>query len=106
MRKKVKRDGITIDPEKVKAISKFTKLTNITELRSYMGLVNQFGDFSHEISKTAAPLRELLSKNKVYQWLQAHSEVFEATKKALSNPPTLMHFDPKNLQLYTPMHHD
>ena len=62
----VKRDGITIDPEKVKAVSKFPKPTNITELRSFMGLVNQFGDFSHEISKTEAPLRELLSNNKVY----------------------------------------
>ena len=33
------------DPAKIDTIAKFPKPTNITEMRSFVGLVNQLGDF-------------------------------------------------------------
>ena len=48
-------DGIAADSEKVLAITDFAKLANLTDLRSFMGLVNQLADFSPDISGAAAP---------------------------------------------------
>lgn len=51
--------GVSVDPEKLRAISDFPKPTNITELR--MGLVEQLAGFSTEVATAKAPLRPLLS---------------------------------------------
>ena len=53
-------NGYEADPAKVDAIQRFPTPTNLTELRSFFGLVNQLGDFSPEISAAAEPLRGLL----------------------------------------------
>ena len=55
----VKADGIELDPTKVKAISKFSAPTNLTELRSFMGLVNHMSGHSNEVSEAAQPLQPL-----------------------------------------------
>ncbi len=41
------------DPDKVTVIAEFTVPTNITELQSFLGLVNQLGNFVTEIVHTA-----------------------------------------------------
>ena len=41
----IQQGGIAVDPEKLKAISEFPRPTNITELRSFMGLVEQLAGF-------------------------------------------------------------
>ena len=44
-------EGISADPERVRAIADFPTPANITDLRSFMGLVNQLAEFSPEISE-------------------------------------------------------
>jgi hypothetical protein len=53
--------GVSVDPEKIRATSDFPKPTNITELRSFMGLVEQLAGFSTDVAATKEPLRPLLS---------------------------------------------
>ena len=91
----VTSEGIEDDPEKISAIEKFPKPSNISELRSFLGLVNQLSEFSHEISTKVTPLRGLLSQKNQYQWLSCHDTAFEETEKALKSPPVLGHYDPK-----------
>ena len=90
----VSADGITTDPNKLRAIAEFPTPSCLTELRSYMGLVNQFGDFTTEVSTTADPLRELLKYRNEFRWTEPHMAAFLETKKALVSAPTLAHFDP------------
>ena len=59
-----------------------------------MGLINQLGDFTTEVSTTADPLRELLKTNNEFLWTETHTTAFQATKKALVTAPTLAHYDP------------
>ena len=54
-------DGIAADPDQVRTIAKFATPANITDLRSFIGLVNQLAEFSPEISTAAHPLRPLMS---------------------------------------------
>jgi hypothetical protein len=90
---KISGDGVTADPDKVKAISDFPTPTNITDLRSFFGLVNQLGSFSQDVAARASPLRPLLSSKNIWQWLPDHDAAFQEVKKCLSSPPVLSHFD-------------
>ena len=57
----IDREGIRADPEKTSAILQMEAPTNVTELRRFLGMVNQLGKFSTRISELPQPLRELLS---------------------------------------------
>jgi hypothetical protein len=87
-------EGIAADPTKLNAIAKFPTPTNISELRSFMGLVNQLGSFSKEISELAEPLRPLLKKYNIFAWNANHDAAFTAVKAALVSPANLQPFDP------------
>ena len=86
--------GYTSDVRKTEAISKFPRPQNITDLRSFMGLANQFGPFSSDLAHRAQPLRDLLKPSSIWKWTAQHDAAFEAVKAALVAPPTLAFFDP------------
>ncbi len=86
--------GIQADPEKLKAITHYPKPTNITDLRSFLGLVEQLAGFSKDVAGAMQPLRPLLSKNSEFYWTADHDRAFDETKTLLSQPPVLTTFDP------------
>jgi hypothetical protein len=51
----IQHGGIAVDPEKLKAISEFPRPTNITELRSFMGLVEKLAGFSVDVATAIPP---------------------------------------------------
>ena len=55
------KDGVRADPEKTKAISEMAIPQSVSDLRRFLGMVNQLGKFSPQISELTKPLRELLS---------------------------------------------
>ena len=74
--------------------SQFPTPSCVTDLRSSMGLINQLGDFTAEISTAADPLREQLKPRNAFRWTETHTIAFQKTKKALVSAPTLAHYDP------------
>ena len=82
--------GVSTDPDKLKAIAEFPIPSCLTDLRSFMGLINQLGDFTTEVSTTADPLHELLTTTNEFLWTETHTTAFQATKKAL----VIAHYDP------------
>ena len=90
----VSSEGIEADSSKLKAINDFPKPTNISELRSFMGMANQLSNFSKEISAVAELLRDLLSTKNCFTWTQIHQSAFENIKSLLCEPSVLAHFDP------------
>ena len=91
----VGQDGIEADPDKLDAIKNFPTPSNLTDLRSFMGLVNQLGSFTKGISEAAGPLRDLMRPKNVFRWEASHQIAFEKIKLVLTSPPLLAHFDPK-----------
>ena len=71
---RISSSGIQADPKKVQAIRKFLEPKNITDLSSFMGLANQLGEYSSNISKEMEPLRALLSKKNIFKWTEAHTK--------------------------------
>jgi hypothetical protein len=90
----IQHGGVTVDPNKLQAISRFPRPNNITELRSFMGLVEQLAGFSADVAGAKGPLRPLLSSRNSYIWTADHEMAFEAVKSALLAPPILASFDP------------
>ena len=88
------REGFTADDAKVSAIAKFKAPSNVKELKSFLGLVNQLGEFSSQIAQLAEPMRNLLKKSYEWSWSEGHEEAFQAVKRELVKPPILAYYDP------------
>ena len=87
-------DGVSPDPDKTAAIRDFPAPTNLTELRSFLGLAQQLGHFAPDLSHMASRLRALLKKDVVFQWLPDHQKDFDGIKKVLCSPIVAKPFDP------------
>ena len=70
--------GIKVDPKKVKAIADWPMPTNLTELRSFLGLCSYYRRFVEGFAKHAAPLTDLLRKDRLFIW---NEEATTATEK-------------------------
>ncbi|XP_043212315.1 uncharacterized protein K02A2.6-like [Amphibalanus amphitrite] len=90
----ISKDGYTVDRRKLRAISDFPVPQNLTDLRSFMGLVNQLASFSTDTASAASPLRDLLRPQNHWCWTSVHQQAFEAVKATLVSPPVLAFFKP------------
>lgn len=62
---------------KIDALSKSSAPRDKTELRSIIGKLNFYSRFIPHYSTLLEPLRNLLTKNKDFQWKQYHQQAFE-----------------------------
>lgn len=88
-------DGIRPDPEKVEAIKCFPRPTNVSEMRSFLGLVNQLTHFIPDVSHICVLLRGLLKKDVAWVWLPSHEEAFINARELLCSPMLVFPFDPR-----------
>ena len=87
--------GIQADPDKTSAIREMKPPTNISELRRFMGMVNQLGKFSSNLADLTQPLRQLLSKKSTWMWGPAQDKSFSDIKIELSKPTILSLYNPQ-----------
>ena len=90
----ISRDGVSADPDKTKAILQMKPPTNITELRRFMGMVNQLGKFSPNVAHISQPLRELLSTKSAWVWGTSQDHAFSSVKTELTRPTVLALYNP------------
>ena len=86
--------GISPDPRKTAAILAMTPPSSVTELRRFMGMVNQMTKFSPNIAQISKPLRELLSTKNAWTWEAIQAESFTKLKEEISSPRVLALYDP------------
>ena len=86
--------GVQPEPRRTEAIKHFPRPTNVSELRSFLGLVNQLGIFIPDLAHVTEPLRQLLKKNVAYNWLPEHESAFQSTKEILLSDLLIKPFDP------------
>ncbi|KAL5545109.1 hypothetical protein UlMin_008893 [Ulmus minor] len=60
----VSKEGVSVDPAKVEAVSKWAAPTSVTEIRSFLGLAGYYRRFVEGFSKIASPLTALTRKGK------------------------------------------
>ena len=85
--------GIQPTNEKVKAIWDASTPRNVTELRSFLGMLAALSNFIPKLSTLAHPLYELLG-NKPWKWTANCDQAFGDIKHTLTSETTLTHYDP------------
>ena len=78
--------GTMPDPEKVAAIRNFPAPHMLTDLRSFLGLANQFTDFTPDLKIAMEPLKPLLQKKNDYKWTDDHDKALSKVKDILCGP--------------------
>ena len=79
----------TLILKKQKVAQEWPTPTNITEVRSFVGLASYYRRFVPEFSKKAEPLLRLTKKNAVFAWSDEHERAFKELKRCLVSPPIL-----------------
>ena len=90
----INHHGISADPNKTAAIELMEPPKSVTELRRFLGMINQLGKFSPNIAELSKPLRELLSDKQAWLWTPVQDEAFVKLKTELTNPNILALYDP------------
>ena len=88
-------DGRHPMDEEIRAIKEAPTPKNVSELCSFLGLVNYYSKFLPNLSTTLRPLYALLLKHRKWTWGAEQEKAFIAAKQALQHNSLLVHFDPK-----------
>nr|GEY79755.1 putative reverse transcriptase domain-containing protein [Tanacetum cinerariifolium] len=95
-------DGITMDPVKFEAITKWPRPKTVTEIRSFLGLAGYYRRFVEGFSRLALPLTKLMRKGEKFVWDEEREKSFEELKKRLVSAPILtLPFDSGGFQIYS-----
>lgn len=86
----VSKDGVSMDPAKVKAILDWPEPKNVTELRSFLGLIGYYRKFLANFGEVSAPLVELTKKDTRWVWDASRQVAFDALKELITTAPTLL----------------
>ena len=91
---KLSAQGIKPLQNKVDAIMKAPSPRDVSELKSFLGMVNFYGKFVKNLSAELHPLYELLQGKSSWKWESKQQEAFEFAKHAVANAEVLAHYDP------------
>ncbi len=94
MGRKISRNGIQPTDDKVDAIRDAPAPRDVSELRSWLGMVNFQAKFVPNLSTMAHPLNELLG-DRTYEWTEECDGAFNAVKQAISSDKLLAHYNPE-----------
>jgi hypothetical protein len=87
--------GISMEPEKVKAIMEWEAPHSIRGVRAFVGFANYYRRFIHGFSTLIAPLTELTRKSALFKWGPEAQRAFEKLKAMFVTAPILAQFDPE-----------
>ena len=91
----ISSQGIHTSPKKVEVIKMASTARNITELQSFLGIVNYYGKFIAGLANICAPLNELLRKAAtIWRWTKECKDSFNKLKQELSSAGLLCHYNP------------
>ena len=82
----IDESGVSPDPDKTRAIMQLEQPKNVTEMRRYVGMLNQLSKFAPNLSSKTKPLRDLVSTKTMWVWGPSQQKAFEETKQAISSP--------------------
>ncbi len=78
-------NSVRPNPEKVRVIDEWVTFTSVTEVRSFLGLLNYYRRFINNYTDLANPLLQLTKKDAPFVW----QRLFEKLKAALMSAPVL-----------------
>ena len=90
----VDAQGLHTMPSKLDAITHAPEPQNVTQLRSFLGLLNYYGKFILNLATLIHPLNRLLCKDVRWKWDSECAQAFAEAKQVLTSSKVLVHYDP------------
>ena len=90
----IDQNGVKADPAKTEAIMQMPVPQNVTEVRRFIGMVNQLSKFIPNCADLLHPLTALLGKKNVWTWGPSQEEAFNTLRDKLSMLTTLSLYNP------------
>jgi len=91
----ISENGLEPTSKKVKAIQSAPAPTDLTQLKSFLGLINYYCKFLPNIADTLYPLYRLLQKKVQWKWGMEQQKTFKSAKsQQLTTNRILVHYDP------------
>jgi len=72
----VSKDGIAVDPEKVRSIMEWVVPRNVDEVRSFMGLASYYRRFIRNFLQIYYLITTLQRKGKRFEWTEECASIF------------------------------
>ena len=95
----VSTSGVSVDPEKIKAVMSWERPKSVFEIYSFLGLTGYYRRFIENFSRLAAPMSRLTRKVVKCEWNDMCERAFQELKRRLTSAPILI--VPKQGQRYT-----
>ena len=92
---KLTSSGISPINTKVQGISDKLRPTNLKELRSFLGAVNQFNRFVPDLATICFPFRSILKRDAEWNWNEEHESAFKKVNAEVKKVAELTHFKKK-----------
>ena len=86
--------GLHTQPSKVAAIIQAPPPANVTQVRSFLGLVTYYQRFIPDMATVLGPLTELLQNGKEFHWSRECERAFEKVKQSLASDRVLIRYTP------------
>lgn len=90
----ITKHGLKKSPGKVEAILKAPIPKDVSNLQSFLGLINYYRNFVPGASTILSPLYKLLQKGIRWSWTPEHEKAFTTIKQHLASDLVLAHFNP------------
>ena len=91
----IDRDGLHKTRDKIQAITNAPKPENVTQLKSFLGLMNYYGKCLPDLATVLNPLHHLLHKGQQWKWDQSCKDAFRKVKERVTSEQVLTHYDPE-----------
>ena len=87
-------EGVHPVADKVEAVQQAPTPRNVSELKSYLGLLTYYSKFLPHLPSVLSPLYKLLRQDKPWKWTSKQKAAFQKSKQLLTSSSVLVHFDP------------
>ena len=83
------KDGLKVNPPKLKSIMDFPVPTKVRDVQAFLGLVGYFRIFVKKFAEKAKPLYKLLKQAIPWKWEAEQQDAFDILKSDLIQAPVL-----------------
>ena len=87
-------EGLHNTQEKIEAVVNAPRPENVSQPRSFLGLVNYNNRFLPNASTVLHPLNQLLRQDSEWQWTEQCERAFTEAKRMITSEQVLTHYDP------------
>ena len=98
----VSKRGISIDPERIKAIEQIPMPHNKKGMQSFMGTINFVRRFVPDFAQNVKPLQQMVKQNAQFKWTDIEKDAFSKIKTVVAHASSLKSPDfDKDFIMYT-----